>query len=386
MRLRHPDGSTLHVGYCTNVHAEEEPEAIARRVTAIAGQVRDQLGLGVLGVGLWLPAQAAATLRRDAVALKGLRASLDAAGLAVVTLNGFPYRAFHAPVVKRAVYRPDWSDPARLDAIVDLAHVLVHLLPDDVEVGSISTLPLGWRAWLGDAGRQAARQALHRLGDELERLQAATGRTIHVGLEPEPGCTLSSATEVVGFVIDLAVPGIGVALDACHLAVEFEDPAAVAALLRAHRLDAVKLQVSNALRSPAASLDVHRSRLADYDEPRFLHQTRTRTSAGGVVGTDDLGAALAGDLPIDGEWRVHVHVPVHKGPGTTQPVLRRVLDEVVGGPRPLTRHLEVETYTWMVLPRGQRPASDAELAAALATELAWTRDELLARGCTEVSA
>ena len=69
-----------------------------------------------------------------------LRRDLDARGLEVVTLNGFPYRSFHAPVVKYAVYQPDWLSRERLDYTVNLARVLAGLLPPDATVTSGSVV------------------------------------------------------------------------------------------------------------------------------------------------------------------------------------------------------------------------------------------------------
>ena len=100
---------------------------------------------------------------------------------------------------------------------------------------------------------------------------------------------------------------------------------------------------------------------------------------------DDLGDAMAGGLPGDGEWRVHFHVPVHANGGeTTQPELAATLNALVGGEAPLTRHLEIETYTWTVLPEDSRPGHDGALVNALAWEVDWTRDQLLELGLTEV--
>ncbi|HBF81317.1 MAG TPA: xylose isomerase, partial [Streptomyces sp.] len=58
-------------------------------------------------------------------------------------------------------------------------------------------------------------------------------------------------------------------------------------------------------------------------------------------------------------WRSHFHVPLHAPPGppltSTLSVLESTLTRLVGGPEPLTRHLEVETYTWQALPAELRP-------------------------------
>jgi hypothetical protein len=118
--------------------------------------VRARLGEPRLGLGLWLPAATAHELAGDPATLDRLRTGLDRHGLEVVTLNAFPYAGFHAPVVKRDVYSPDWSTRRRLDYTLDCARVLAALLPDDASRGSISTLPLGWRSpWFTDRDRAA---------------------------------------------------------------------------------------------------------------------------------------------------------------------------------------------------------------------------------------
>ncbi|MFB9837461.1 xylose isomerase, partial [Actinoallomurus acaciae] len=123
MRFRHPDGTLVHLAYCTNVHPAEDLDGVLAQLARYAEPVRERLGAGTLGVGLWLAADVARALA-DEAALARLRRELTARGLEVVTLNGFPYRAFHAPVVKRAVYVPDWTERARLDYTLDLARIL----------------------------------------------------------------------------------------------------------------------------------------------------------------------------------------------------------------------------------------------------------------------
>ena len=112
-----------------------------------------------------------------------------------------------------------------------------------------------------------------------------------------------------------------------------------------------------------------------------MHQVR-EVVHGHVSGADDLPDALGGALPAEREWRVHFHVPVHAAEHTTQRELESTLEALAGGPAPLTRHLEVETYTWGVLPDG--PGGDDGLVEGLAAELAWTRDRLVALGAEEI--
>jgi sugar phosphate isomerase/epimerase len=386
MRLRHPDGTTVHLGYCSNVHPAEDVDGIVAQLRQYAGPVRRAIGADLLGVGLWIPAGAARSLATDPAGCARLRAALAADRLEVVTLNGFPYRGFHDPVVKRAVYRPDWTDPDRLAYTLDLARLLAELLPDDVTTGTISTLPLGWREGWSRASTRAALGALTCLAGELSVLQDLTGRTIRVGLEPEPGCIVErtgQAAEMLARAGDGVAGWVGVCLDACHLAVQFEDAAGAVAALGAAGVPIVKAQVSTALRVARPAEAPARAALSSFVEPRFLHQTRVQRPDGWVEGVDDLDEALApgGGLADDGEWRVHFHAPVHwtgSAPGeqTTQRELCDTLDVLVGGPAPLTTHLDVETYTWTVLPPAQRPDGPAGLVDGLARELRWTRDRL----------
>jgi sugar phosphate isomerase/epimerase len=386
MRLRHPDGSTVHLSYCTNVHPAEDVDEVIAQLGRFAGPVRAAVGADRLGVGLWIPA-AAAVFARDAAALGRLKAALTAQRLEVVTLNGFPYGGFHAPVVKRAVYRPDWTQPERLAYTVELARLLAELLPEDVTAGSISTLPLGWRdGWSGRA-TSAARTALERLAGRLARLAEETGRRVRVGLEPEPGCVVQTTAQAVEVLRDVDPAWVGLCLDACHLAVQFEAAGDAVALATAAGVPIVKAQVSSALRPHPPRSRAASERLAAFVEPRFLHQTRERDASGRVTGVDDLEDAIAGGLPGEAEWRVHFHVPVHRPDAdTTQPELLDTLAALLQGPSPLTTHLDVETYTWTVLPPDQRPRDDAGLVAGLAQELTWTRERLRALGLEELPA
>jgi len=376
MRLLHPDGSTVHLAYCANVHAAEDLNGLLDTLRRYAGPVRERLGVPCLGVGLWLAAPVAEALGRDPGAVDRLRAALTRDGIEVVTLNGFPYRAFSAEVVKRRVYLPDWTEPVRAAYTATLARILAALLPDDVTQGSISTLPLGWRSRWDRAAGEQARRALTGTAEQLAALEDASGRSIRVGLEPEPGCVVETTAQAVRALEGLDTSRLGVCLDACHLAVQFEDAAQAVACLVAADVPVVKTQVAVALRAGRAD----RAGLAAFVEPRYLHQTRERAN-GAVLGVDDLPEALDGGLPGADEWRVHYHLPVHMGgAGSTQTELRATLGAVAGGPAPVTHHLEVETYTWGVLPVGSRPADDDGLIAGLTAELAWTRDELLALG------
>jgi sugar phosphate isomerase/epimerase len=388
MRFRHPDGTTVHLAYCTNVHPAETLDGVLAQLRDHCEPVRRRLGRDRLGIGLWLARDAAHALVSDPSALRDLRCELDRRGLEVVTLNGFPYEGFGAEEVKYRVYKPDWNDPERLDHTTALARVLTGLLPDDVTEGSISTLPLAWRTAYDDGSADKARTALLTLAERLDALQELTGRSIRVGLEPEPGCVVETTGDAIAPLTAIAHDRIGVCVDTCHLATSFEDPHTALDALTAARVPVVKTQLSAALHAEHPHLPEVREALAAFDEPRFLHQTRTGTSAG-LRGTDDLGEALAGDaLPDGAPWRAHFHVPLHADPAapltSTLPVLTSALTRLVGGPHPLTRHLEVETYTWQALPPQLRPRSRTQLADGIAAELTLARDLLTDLGLKEL--
>ncbi|WP_369751305.1 hypothetical protein [Micromonospora sp. ATCC 39149] len=166
----------------------------------------------------------------------------------------------------------------------------------------------------------------------------------------------------------------------------WEEPAAALGRLAAAGLPVVKVQVSAAIEAPAGAAEA----LRRWVEPRFLHQTRAAGCADAADpadpahAADDLDAALDARLP--GAWRVHYHVPLHAPPEppltATVPVLRAALGALFAGPVAGCDHLDVETYTWGVLPAARRPRDAAELAAGIAAELAFARDELVAVGLT----
>ncbi len=379
MRFRHPGGGTLHLAYCTNVHPAESVDGIIDQLERYAGAVRERLGAESLGVGLWL----SHLVVDEPGAAERLREALRRLKLEVVTLNGFPYRAFQAPVVKLGVYRPSWADPRRRYYTLGLVQLLDRIMPDDVEEGSISTVPLGWRTEWSEGAQAAARDALGCVASELERLHARTGRRIRLALEPEPGCTIETVRQAAEFLAGFAPEWIGICFDACHLAVQFEEPEEALQLLADSGVPVVKAQVSNALRVEEPGSPAGQELLRRFNEPRFMHQVRERVN-GRVEGVDDLPEALAGGLPGESEWRVHFHVPVNDAQHTTQPELERALERLLasdGGPA--TAHFEVETYTWNVMPG--RDHGDEDLVEGIAQELDWTRQRFIEHGAEVVA-
>jgi sugar phosphate isomerase/epimerase len=388
MRLSTARGKPALLSYCANVHPGETLEDVRGALRRFAGPIRKTLAAKELAVGLWLSRGALSELRR--VGVGRLREALVEDGLFVVTLNGFPYGNFHSEVVKRAVYHPDWSTKERRLYLVELAEVLAALLPDDVGEGTISTLPLGHRQEAGEDLWNRSLESLCAVTEDLARVWETTGKSIRICLEPEPGCLLETTADVLRLFRE-AIPEacrrhrvspelvrqhLGVCFDTCHQAVAFEEPAAALNSLREAGVVVGKIQLATALVVPKPATLVARSSLARFDEPRFLHQVRAQLDDGGLTGVDDL--PLCGSLPSDRPWRVHFHVPIHRELvgelGTTRPFLREALAAVAEWDT--LPHLEVETYTWSVLPPGDRPENDAGLVAGIADELRWVTQEV----------
>lgn len=370
MRLHLSENRTIDLGYCYNVLPGESAAALIEQARRICGPVRERLGADRMGVGLWIAHGAARELRRDPSARHALAAALRHERLYVTTLNGFPYGGFHAPRVKHAVFEPSWADPARVDYTLDLAALLAELLPDELAGGSISTVPLG----PATVDREAAAAGLRRCGEALAELAARSGRTIDVGLEPEPGAGFERIDALAAWLGTVgAGPHVGACLDTCHAAVVGEEPQAAFDALDAAGVTCSKIQISSALVVPRPDDDAQRAALAAFDEPRFLHQVRS--ARGGAMDLPDALASLDRGTP----WRVHFHVPVHDPDAgvlaTTRDAIAPVLQAALARSGPLPQ-LEVETYTWSVLPPDRRPTDDAGLVDGIARELAWTRDLL----------
>ncbi|REJ76826.1 MAG: hypothetical protein DWQ29_15445, partial [Planctomycetota bacterium] len=276
------------------------------------------------------------------------------------------------------------TTPERLNYTTTCARVLSSLLPDGTE-GSISTVPLGFKELARSA--EFPEQCIDRLLElvrRLDDLHDETGRVIRLAIEPEPLCVLETTPETIAFfktLYDRAAAAnllgatrrhIGVCYDVCHQSVEFEDVAASIQDLRDADIRINKVHITCAVRLERPVENVAgRTALARYVEPRYLHQTFGRTPDGSVIHETDLADSLCADPPPPfaacEEWRIHFHVPVNAeslGPlGTTRPDLRRALAAVQA--LEYAPHLEVETYTWEVLPGGER----APLVEGLTAEL-----------------
>ncbi len=364
-----------HLSYCTNIHAGESwaevHEVVRTKVPAVKARVCPN---AQFGVGLRLSARAADELE-TADNLATFQETLTSQGLYVFTINGFPYGSFHGTRVKENVYLPDWRTSERAKYTLSLARLLAGLLPDDVRGGSVSTLPLGFRA--KDEGMASSLCSLAR---SLSVLRKESGKTITIALEPEPECMLETAEDAVKYFEEhifrharreerLIRTHLGVCLDACHEAVLFQEARESVARLERAGIAIAKIQLSCGLEARGRA---PRAELERFAEDTYLHQCVVKRGSGAIERYLDLPDALRQDFDEDAMLRSHVHVPIFKESlgllKGTQPFLRELL--AVVRDRSVTEHLEVETYTWDVLPREHRMPSVID---DIARELEWVK-------------
>jgi sugar phosphate isomerase/epimerase len=390
----------FHLSYCSNIHPGETWGDVSAVLAASLPRVRALLSHdGPFAVGLRLSAQAAETLEQPA-ALAAFREFLRDGNYYVLTINGFPYGAFHGQRVKEQVYRPDWRDDARVEYANRLARLLAAFLADrpDIE-GSVSTVPGAFRSEItSDADVTAMATRILRHAAELVSIRRRTGVTITLAIEPEPACYIETVDDAIAFfrdhlweptlvqqvgrelgvalTVDEARRHVGLCFDACHMAVEFEDPAMALDRLDAAGIRVCKVQISSALRIDPSNGAAMRA-LAPFAEGTYLHQVVERSPTG-LIRYIDLPDAIteASRGAVDSaEWRVHFHVPIFLATmhafGTTQPELAATLAALKR--RPVCPYLEVETYTWDVLPPEYRTG---DVCTAIARELTWVRAQL----------
>ncbi|MEO2016030.1 MAG: metabolite traffic protein EboE [Fuerstiella sp.] len=379
--------SSLPLSYCTNVHPGKTVDEVINGLSEYTAEVRRQLD-APMAAGLWLCRSVVSELLKDDASLERLAQTLWQHDLCCYTLNAFPFGDFHSERVKEQVYLPDWTSIKRLKYTKDCARLLAQMLPEGSE-GSISTVPLGGRMNPTTPDFQAiCFRNLILLAKWLKELHESTGRLIRLAIEPEPLCEMSSipgdAVPLFRSLFEMAealgdLPcvqeHIGLCFDVCHQAIVFEDVTTSINLIVSSDIRINKVHITNAieLQNPSENA-AGREALVSYVEPRYLHQTFARMSDGSVVNRLDLTADDIRREPSDSflqaeTWRVHFHVPVYAdelGPlKTTRPDLKAALQTILE--LEYSPHLEVETYTWPVMPDSDTAASS--LSSQITREL-----------------
>lgn len=390
-----------HLTYCTNIHPGETWDEIEAGIVLHVPKVKRSVSPDApMGVGLRLSAMAAVELSEPA-RLEAFADFLAVQGLYVFTINAFPYGAFHGAAVKERVYEPDWRMGQRLSFTNRCADILSVLLPLG-QTGSVSTVPGAFKPRVtssADVERMSAQMVRHVA--HLHGIAARTGKMIALALEPEPCCFLETTKEAVQFFEDELLGArtvdhltkltglssdqalaalrrhIGLCFDVCHAAVQFEDIGESLDKVERAGIAVAKLQLSSAIKVCGVNGSTE-GLLTPFDDGIYLHQTVERRidSLTRHVDLDRAFAALnRGES--GGEWRVHCHVPVFlenfAGLGSTQSALKEVL--AICCQRSVSPHLEIETYTWNVLPPALR---EGDLSDAIAREVEWVRSQLRA--------
>jgi hypothetical protein len=377
----------LHLAYCTNIHRGEDWAETFDSLQRYTLAVRERVCPGrPYAIGLRLSDQASRDLS-DPATLLAFQRWLEKNQCYVFTVNGFPYGRFHGGRVKEQVYAPDWTAPARLEFTNRLFDLLVQLVPPGVE-GSVSTVPCSFKEFIkSDEQVRAVRINLWQAVDHIARLSQQSGRKLHLGLEPEPLCYLETSTETVSFFDQMRTdrPGddrltqyLGVNYDTCHLAVEFEEPWQALENFRQNNIKISKVHLSSALKvRPTSEV---RQALSAFADDIYFHQVIERSSEGAIQRYRDLDVALAGastletnDLP---EWRIHFHIPLHSRPtalfDNTSDHILGLLKILKNDPN-LCTHLEMETYTWEVMPAEMK---NRNVVDQLVSEYEWTLGRL----------
>jgi sugar phosphate isomerase/epimerase len=385
----------LHLAYCTNIHRGEDwAETFASLQKHTLAVKRQVCPKDAYAIGLRLSNRAAMELKSPST-LKAFREWLDRENCYVFTINGFPYGQFHGTRVKEQVYLPDWSSPERVAYTNLLFDLLAEMLPPGLE-GSVSTVPCGFKE--PPATRQkwnVIRKNIFSCVEHIAALSERSGKLLHLGLEPEPLCLLETTTETIEFFASLRsqfssderiARHLGVNYDACHLAVEFEEPAASIAALRRAGIRISKFHLSSALR--VNPISAARSELRRFCDPVYFHQVISGGARKARLTYRDLDEALADregketddTEALEEEWRIHFHVPLHSPDNailkTTIDHLRGVLDILASDPG-ICSHLEMETYTWETMPPEMRTK---DVVSQLVEEYRWTLAECARRG------
>lgn len=393
-----------HLTYCTNIHQGENWKdhfaQIKNSFPFIKGNISPR---NPIGIGLRLSNEASIELIKKENLLE-FKAWLKEHDAYIFTMNGFPYGEFHNKIVKDQVHVPDWTTAERVDYTIRLFHILSVLLPAHLD-GGISTSPLSYKLWFKTKEqlancRETGTKNVLQVIENLIRLHKTTGKLLHLDIEPEPDGLLETGEEFIEwFENDLLRLGIPVikkqfnisgkkaeelikehlrlCYDVCHFAIGYEPHKKIIDELLKRGIKIGKIQVSAALKSKMGLNQRNRIKqtFENFNEPVYLHQVIAKTTDGKLLRYSDLPAALKEiDNPVFTEWRAHFHVPIFTKTfnllSSTQDEIAEVLSFQKNNP--FTNHLEVETYTWDVLP----PELKLSLEDSIIRELQWVKDIL----------
>jgi sugar phosphate isomerase/epimerase len=389
-----------HLTYSTLVHPGDDWAQMWKSLTTYVPKVKERVAPNQrFGVSLRLSASSAASLVRSRAQRDKLRKFLDDNDMYLYTVNAFPYGEFKGTRVKEQVYEPDWRSEERTRYTMNVADVLADVVPADISP-SIQSAPLGFKPRVTGPDVVASyTDHVLRVAAHLVALEARTGRTVTLALEPEPYCFLETTDETVEYFSNHLYSGeaatklakmaqipiseahialrrhVGVVFDICHQAVEYENISESLQKLVDAGIPIFKLQEAAALHVPRVTQKIVDA-LRRYTETIYLSQT-IQKKAGKLTRFLNLEDALAAwnKDPGPREWRTHFHVPVfldELGPFRTT---RFAIEDALRfhKAKPLSRQLEIETYTWDVLPDHLKTG---DIVDYVCRELEWVRARL----------
>ncbi|MDZ8237477.1 MAG: metabolite traffic protein EboE [Nostoc sp. ChiQUE01a] len=401
--------NNFHLTYCSNIHPGESWVEVFANLQKYIPELKSRLSpTEPFGIGLRL-ANVAAKEVLESKNLAEFQKWLTQQDLYVFTLNGFPYGGFHRQVVKDQVYAPDWSTEERVNYTLNLIQILATLLPEGLD-GGISTLPLSYKPWWEkdqatfETVLKKSCLNLASVVTEMIRIWEETGKLLHIDLEPEPDGLIENTSEVIDFFQNWLLPiggnylseklnieqslaeaklleHVRLCYDTCHFSVEYEEPKSVFARLESAGIKIGKVQISAAIQVKIPAEVEKRSliveRLRPFAESTYLHQVIERRSDGTLYHYPDLVTALPHlEQSLAEEWRTHFHVPIfihdYQILQSTQDDIATVLHLLQTNNA--CSHLEIETYTWDVLPSEMK----IDLLTSIQREYEWVLKELAA--------
>lgn len=388
--------NTYHYTYCTNIHGGENWEITLQNLKKFVPTVKKEVAPTVpFGLGLRLSNKASEELQTENN-LKQFKDWLDKNDLYVFTMNGFPYGNFHNQVVKDMVHAPNWATTERVVYTKRLFDQLAYLLPEGQE-GGISTSPISYKHWhkTAESSSEVLKIGANNLSLivlHLSKIEKDTGKYLHLDIEPEPDGMLENTTEFLSFYNDYLLPiaskkikatlgvstekateliyrYITICYDICHFSLAFEEPKDTFSRLKRQNIKVGKIQVSSALKvifNGQNDTAIWES-LERFNESTYLHQVTEKI---------DDEVVVYNDLPIvleqkkkHGELRAHFHVPIFleafNNLFSTQDQILKVMECLKK--ETISTHIEVETYTWQVLPDNLK----IDLDKSISRELKW---------------
>lgn len=389
-----------HLSYSTLVHPGDTWDEIWASLTTYLPKVKERVAPKErFGVSLRLSAKSAAQLVADQAVRDRCKKFLDDNDMYVYTVNAFPYGSFKGSIVKEQVYEPDWRSEERTQYTINVAEVLADIAPESISP-SIQSAPLGFKPRVtGKDVVSSYRMHVLRVAAHLIELESRTGRHITLALEPEPHCFLETTDETVDYFRNDLYSGesatalaklaripiseaqaalrryVGIVFDIGHQSVGFEDiPASLQKLVDAG-VPIFKLQEVAAMRIPEVTSEAVEE-LGRFAKSIYLTQTVEKKNGRltRFLNLEDAFKAWKAD-PGPREWRTHFHVPVFLDDlgafGTTRFALEEALK--FHKKTPLSRQLEIETYTWDVLPEHLKTG---DIVDYVCREIEWVRGQL----------